>query len=395
MHPSPHPNQVRSACERCRRQKLRCLRQTASEPSCSRCTRLNLPCQSGPQRRVGRPPKRGLVPERSGAVAVADADPAAELVFLEGLLDDQTPDLAWNLASPSVFEEMEDIVLPMDHWLPAQDYEALPRDQYAIIQTNPQFDTLSHLNLEIYKMWDMMTTHGAKMSFEEFVCVTTSLDGVITTGIGSIQRFMRCMQEFLVVIKALHRRSGTRSVPKPRYKPQSAAPHRLMLTSDPCLSPAAPPEDLSSNSTTCSSSTLDSPTMFLVVSCYVQIIQYLELLLQMVHARLADTTIVYIEVGPMDFADVALIETSSQFALFCELVSHLLRQINLVVGLPSACSDRSIWTGLLKEQRYREMVNAELGAVEIEGGWTTRPGRLMDMTRAAKDLLEETSAMGF
>ncbi|KAF0325282.1 hypothetical protein GQ607_007609 [Colletotrichum asianum] len=51
-----HPNQKRSACERCRRQKLRCSRQdTEEEARCSRCARLGFPCVAGQRRRIGRP----------------------------------------------------------------------------------------------------------------------------------------------------------------------------------------------------------------------------------------------------------------------------------------------------------------------------------------------------
>ncbi|KAL5606491.1 hypothetical protein BROUX41_002897 [Berkeleyomyces rouxiae] len=53
---APHPNQRRSACERCRRLKLKCSRRTvANQTRCHRCKRLNFECIGGRQRKIGRP----------------------------------------------------------------------------------------------------------------------------------------------------------------------------------------------------------------------------------------------------------------------------------------------------------------------------------------------------
>ncbi|KAL2889942.1 Fusaric acid cluster transcription factor FUB10 [Ceratocystis lukuohia] len=53
---APHPNQRRSACERCRRQKLKCSKQdAANQPRCQRCARLGFECVEGRQRKIGRP----------------------------------------------------------------------------------------------------------------------------------------------------------------------------------------------------------------------------------------------------------------------------------------------------------------------------------------------------
>ena len=55
----------RLACNRCRRQKLRCSRDRIDSESCNRCLRANLNCTDRPPLPMGRPNKR-LVPEELG-----------------------------------------------------------------------------------------------------------------------------------------------------------------------------------------------------------------------------------------------------------------------------------------------------------------------------------------
>jgi hypothetical protein len=136
----------------------------------------------------------------------------------------------------------------------------------------------------------------------------------------------------------------------------------------------------------------DSPTMFLVISCYVQLIKHLEFVFKITFNSLSDPNQDLLESAPMAFADVPLVEPSTQFMLFSELIRHIMSQINLIIGFPSPWSSKSAWTGLMTCQRYKDMLNVELGSVE--DGWTTRPNKLMELNRITKLMLDEFSMMG-
>jgi hypothetical protein len=142
---------------------------------------------------------------------------------------------------------------------------------------------------------------------------------------------------------------------------------------------------------------IDSSSAFLVVSCFVMLIKSLESLFAMTHARLNDLSDGPIRSGlampEMMFIDIPIVEFSSQSLLFAEGVLHLLSQINVVLGFPSRWSGRSIWTGLLSTQRYRDLLNKELGYVD--GLWSTRPFRLTETIIMTKDLLQELAMMGY
>ncbi|KAH6885738.1 hypothetical protein B0T10DRAFT_491454 [Thelonectria olida] len=414
----PHPNQVRSACERCRRQKLRCTRPAAASASCARCTRLALNCQAGPQRRIGRPMKKdvGLLRKASGTATAADHGasigpevpprlvgdvnddalvPAAvgdDIRFLDGLLDNSTvaPGLDWYTAGTSPFgiSSPGGISLPMECWPGVRELEAPPGcDQHIVAPTNQHFEALSRLNVDIHKGWDNMLRFPAQPSFKDFICLPhPTMDGY-----KNLQLLMKNAQEFLGVIKALHRQLGTQPMSK---QTRSASPDLLALTTDASLSGSTTPSSGSSPTHDLPqlSTTHDSPTMFLVISCYVQLIRHIEMVLKIIYDSVADPTAEPVGRAPMAYADVPIIEASSQFILFCELVRHVVGQTNLVLGLPSVWTGRSAWTGLLRHERHRGMVNAELGAVD--GLWTTRPARLLDLTTMSKELFIELSMLG-
>ncbi|GJC83793.1 fusaric acid cluster transcription factor FUB10 [Colletotrichum liriopes] len=79
MTSTAHPNQRRSACERCRRQKLRCSRQDTDENRCSRCAKLGVECVAGQQRRIGRP----LLATATGRAKPATQSEDSQIISLD------------------------------------------------------------------------------------------------------------------------------------------------------------------------------------------------------------------------------------------------------------------------------------------------------------------------
>ncbi|KAF4471820.1 hypothetical protein FALBO_1257 [Fusarium albosuccineum] len=388
MHSSPHPNQVRSACERCRRQKLRCSRPVGASASCARCTRLNLTCQPGLQRRVGRPPKKDLVLRKPSEGPMSPGNSVDDMQFLQGLLDDPVPGLNWNLDTFCSYSP-ESLPFPMENWPAVRELDPPEIEQQIIVPSHTHFQTLSRLHEEIHKGWEHVSRIVAQATFKDFICDTSEM----ISGYENVQVAIKSAQEFLIVIKALHRQLGTRTVSSQGRSSQSNA---MALILDPCLSGAASPSSAGTPPGGIQAPpppVFDSPTMFLIISCYVQLIKHIELVVKSIYEAFNDTAQDLPGPAPMmHFADVPLIEASPQFVLFSELVRHILSQINLVLGLPSPWSGRSAWTGLLTSQRYRDMVNVELGA--MEGMWTTRPAKLLEINRVTKEMLIEFSMMG-
>ncbi|KAM0559331.1 hypothetical protein ACHAPJ_004353 [Fusarium lateritium] len=393
MHtPATHPNQVRSACERCRRQKLRCSRPVGPSASCARCTRLGLTCQPGLQRRVGRPPKKDavdLVIHKQSGQNSPDIHSTDDIQFIQGLLDDPT---AWNL-DPFCTYTPESLPFPMETWPAVQELDPPEIEQKIISPSAQLFETLSKLNVDSHRGWQFVSHMANNFPLGDFVCHDSNLVG----GYENIQIVLKAAQEFLVVLKTLHRQLGTRTVCSQGRRPQ-ARMAVLALTEVPTLSESTSPSSSGGTTPTSESSTpqpppvFDSPTMFLIISCYVQLIKHLEFVLKIIYSCISDPQQDLLDSAPMAFADVTLVEPSTQFVLFSEMFRHIMDQTNILMGLPCSWSSKSAWTGLLTCQRYRDMLNTELGSVE--DGWTTRPAKLMEINRITKGMLDEFTMMG-
>ncbi|KAH7153073.1 hypothetical protein EDB81DRAFT_444602 [Dactylonectria macrodidyma] len=402
--PVPHPNQVRSACQRCRRQKLRCVRlaaaTTSSPPSssCARCSRLGLSCESGSQRRIGRPTKRD-----TARVKASGPGPSAdEMPFLDSLPDDDgtAPSSDWAVAFNAQFGLGCPETMPLESWPRIQDVELpLPVPELSscqvVLPSISDFETLSRLNVDVRKGLEYIERYKVQPTFSFFICAThDGIDGM--NGYKNAQMLMTHVQQFLDIIKALHRQLGTRITPAQANPP---SPNPFTLALDPSIIGSGTPSPTGVSSTRASpgddsplSATHDAPTLLLVISCYVQLIKHIETALKIVYDSVNNPVEEVVVGAPMSYADVPVIHVSTQFILFCELLTHAIAQVNLVLGLPSPWSGRSAWTGLLRHERYRNLLNAELGSVE--GAWTTRPAKLLEKTRKTKEIFVELSMLG-
>lgn len=74
---SPGSSSKRFACDRCRGQKLRCVRECASHETCKRCFRVGAVCVTSPPLRMGRPSRAGSGGRRRSTNLVEGRAPTA------------------------------------------------------------------------------------------------------------------------------------------------------------------------------------------------------------------------------------------------------------------------------------------------------------------------------
>jgi hypothetical protein len=140
---------------------------------------------------------------------------------------------------------------------------------------------------------------------------------------------------------------------------------------------------------------LDSPTALLIISCFSQIVQHLEIFYSISQSRLLDPTAPLVPpAANASFAGIPIVEFLPQGALFSEVLRNNLAQIIIILGLPTEpwWSGKTVWTGLLAEQRFRDLLNHELGSVE--NGWTTRPSSVIMVMDKTKKLLTDAMMSG-
>ena len=112
-----HPSQRRISCEACRKSKTKCQRLRVDDVKCIRCTLANADCDTGTQRKVGRPKRKAVafsVPEDPSATKrkkiSADSESHANLANEDSLVQHGTELSEIHLEFPEI------------HDAPSQDY---------------------------------------------------------------------------------------------------------------------------------------------------------------------------------------------------------------------------------------------------------------------------------
>ena len=375
-----HPSQVRSSCERCRRHKLRCKREPATAVQCSTCLRLGHECVSGQQRKVGRPMKRGkdLVAVRGSSLAQLDREiqllvPQTEPQHFDWMFDEGAhlfPNPTWDQALAS----FNDASLLPELSLPGKD------DFLTIRTPDVHFATLSRLNCRLNaasNVFDKASANGVTLDGLVWgMCID---EGDMKTPLGrhGLKVLLETAQEFLKAIRAIHQKVGI---------------HLRPSTSEDPFADPSPSVELQK---------VDSPTAFLVISCFSQVLKILELVYVIITTRFYQPSVLnpgppqYVIPSTISFADVNIPDFTTQMSVFSEMSRHLLVQMMLVLGLPGTrWPGGTAWNGLLQDDKYRNMLNDELGCAS-DGLWTRRPANVLAMMNTAREMILVQSMSGY
>lgn len=135
----------RSACERCRAQKLRCQRSIPGQSQCDRCAKIGYSCSTFAMLPTGRPrlSKKGLFHERQGQRPVSSQPPGFRNLSMENTVEFR-PDLSNNDTSDrtGLYERTEPVSWGLG--VPLVDAIVMP-------QVGPHIDT-SNLDFDGYNL---------------------------------------------------------------------------------------------------------------------------------------------------------------------------------------------------------------------------------------------------
>lgn len=386
MH-TPHPSQIRSSCERCRKQKLRCSRQPGAgvnEP-CARCARLGFLCEAGLQRKIGRPGKTN--PPTAPAVDTSiteiylNDDPVVDLSAQEPthLLEPSLSHGLWDGTIDDGFLSDPNLNVMDFNWPstprtimpppppPSNSSTSTRSTQLATVH-DPDFDNLSKVNILLRTLYYRLAVPRPREDTD--LCTNLSVGDL--PDLDVYQGTMKVTQDFLRILKSIHRQLWVRAKVNSQMSPASAADR----------------EDGGQTQ-----SPLDRATTVLIVSCYVQLIQLYEVMVKEFDVFCTLTKGSTMATDPLDFAGTPIVDFSSQAIIFTELSNHLLRQINLVVGMPGAWSGKTPWTGLLTGKSDQELLQRELNGPRGAADWSIRPKKMMEDIQSFRMLMEECSML--
>jgi hypothetical protein len=137
---------------------------------------------------------------------------------------------------------------------------------------------------------------------------------------------------------------------------------------------------------------LDIATTLLIVSCFVQLIEVFESLLNMFELFARFTMGETLVNEGLVFADVQIPDFTTQVVMFSEMVRHVLTQINVVIGVPGTRRLNTIWVGLLTDPKGQEILKRELGG-NNQQDWSERPKRLITGIDRLKGVVEEAAML--
>lgn len=368
-----HPNQKRSACERCRRQKLRCSRQDSDETRCSRCARLDFNCIAGQQRRIGRPSRarlsenatptrrpEGDEPANDAAAVGSAAGPEihARPIGFSAENDPLTEPPASGTGAPPLdpnetiydlfeFDELpwdDGIALAMDQnstlvnlTLEADVVDAPPIDPAT---QHKALAKLSKINVDLHSYLSNIEMSRDRLDFCAFTHPESSLS---VAGVTIIELTLVAFQDVVGVLSDLqgaclvHRESPTThtTLPVPLHpardclgnQPGSSAPS---MTPESSAFSALVPRQTGSRA----SGVIGQPLALIVTSCYIQIIGLLEEILIQIHERLG--VLPAGPVGPIEgikFGAVPIGDGRLQGLIFIQIVTSLLDKAERHLGV--------------------------------------------------------------
>lgn len=345
----PRSSLRRTACDRCRTQKLKCLRDDG-QPKCIRCTRLNVACEVGRPGRPGRPRKPDLAAAAAAAASTfsSSSSPNGAIGSWDAIDQQQDLFLGNELLDSEIGNHGEsgdfaigvgDYDLPMEiEEYPSQaplqddsnidpaltgDQEVADRSQ-VITSVPPAVNQheclreLSQLNVELHAQTTMLKENRDSLNLGSFVCVLPHLGGdddgltICERCMIYCQRLHRIMAKLVEILKTQSRVVGeSRSLFY--YDEDTVTPEALNGNCSDLSAlvepPHAPTGTTTTTTTTSSSSSstptptttptaititedeggppaLDGPVVLVLVSCYAQVISVHETIFAHIHRRL-------------------------------------------------------------------------------------------------------------
>ncbi|KAI0384689.1 hypothetical protein F5Y04DRAFT_219384 [Hypomontagnella monticulosa] len=440
MSTTPHPRSSlrRTACDRCRHSKLRCLRDE-NQQKCTRCLRLELRCEVAPAKPPGRPRKS------TSATHATPSEPAEYSATPSAQTQEDGSQSSLRIESsvlPS--QSSEDLLSPFDehqqqdgslfHHQPAPSHASINGFNLAHLtsltsmplsesrtpewQETTRFDgglapnrdplevhslftakldrheclkELSHLNVDLNSQWQTLQElrDDGKVSFVTFIDhpPPPAGDGVSLAEklLVMSQRFQQAITNLIWVMRNEARPvSGVTSILTEDEHTHGPLCNIAMPLPTPRSQGAdsnqASPEDI----VTEQDGALETPFVCALVSCYVQIINLWEIMFVHVQRRISN-----IDHDPLTLSDPSkgvqmgvfyIYGGRLQSMFFCQAVLYFLDNIDRGLGLIPEQRELGA-SGLLSHSRHFDLLQKELGGPMSKGE--------NERVRTLKDLVEK------
>ncbi|RYP47850.1 hypothetical protein DL768_006167 [Monosporascus sp. mg162] len=314
----PKSSLRRTACDRCRAQKLRCLRD-GTQPKCTRCTRLGVACEVGRAGQPGRPRRSGATATAASSASTSEdmrpadgSDEAVQnatgassqdhvlgdeyLALGDGgrLLGDSTGDDGdgTNLQSAMPPQPRQDDAIAStsgnQEVATSRSYFGHGAELTASVDQHGCLRELSRLNIDLHAQTTVLRENRASVNVATLVTATRPPEG---DGVTICERALIFAQKFHAIIDNLD------SILKNQSRVYEPSGPLFDYAEDPLLADmfaSLDPSIAMSEDFACTAGldegssppSPDTPVVLLLVSCYVQIIELFETIFVLIHRRL-------------------------------------------------------------------------------------------------------------
>ncbi|RYO85937.1 hypothetical protein DL766_005745 [Monosporascus sp. MC13-8B] len=411
----PKSSLRRTACDRCRAQKLRCLRD-GTQPKCTRCTRLGVACEVGRAGRPGRPRRPGLTTTAASSDFTNEVQDATDAPSQGPVLgNDESLTLGVGQFLGDFTGEGGGSSLPSAMSPPRRDdviTSTFGNQEVAAnrscfghgaeytgsVDQHGCLRELSRLNIDLHAQTTTLRENRTSMSIAMLVTATHSSerDGVTTI----CERALNFAQKFHAIIDNLD------SILKNRSRVYEPSGPPFDYAEDPSLADMFAGQDPSiamsedfaytiAHDEGSSSPSPDTPVALLLVSCYVQIIELFETIFVHIHRRLR-----YLDTDPIPSFDRAKglrigafysFDGRMESIIYAQVVACLLDRVERGLGLlpdqeryngPGAGFGGRARSGLLSRPHHFDLLQRELD--EKGPGPSARPRALRDTVENAR-----------
>ncbi|KAI0180762.1 hypothetical protein GGR52DRAFT_4444 [Hypoxylon sp. FL1284] len=413
----------RTACDRCRHSKLRCLRDKNHE-KCDRCLRLELRCEVAPAKPPGRPRK---------VVSSPPPAPSGELLDHVDIASPQLGDVDFDPPEPTRGEPMPgELRSGMDDnqqvgtifgqkpmpshshvngwtltsaaqspsgmrapdWYETSAFDAgLPpmRDPLEVhslfttkLDRHECIKELSQLNVDLHDQCQNLREliDSGKIRFSTFIDHQPPPAG---DGVSIAEKLLIMSQRFQQAVTNLG--WVVKNEPNPPYRSATAVDE--YSETNPALrgiDPTTPAGEAGCSGPIAQHDLLDTPFAFLLISCYVQMISLWETMFVHVHRRITGA-----DMWPLTFSDPGKGIQMGQFYIFsgrlqsmffCQAVLYFIDNIDRGLSiLPEQRAQGA--SGLLSHPHYFNLLQKELGG-QVNKGVSERVSTLLGSVERAR-----------
>ncbi|KAI8634471.1 hypothetical protein F5Y19DRAFT_212465 [Xylariaceae sp. FL1651] len=422
MSSSSRSTLQRTACDICRKHKLKCLRDN-THPDCLRCVRLHLRCEIAPARRPGRPRKDATKIDGDDEVdssAAADAAEPASARYLPPQVESLPPVDGSRLPSdpPGCFPQ-----LPTDNYyfrltaalagpqpwgidfatignpsVPSTANLDLKNPFAASLSKDQCLQELLQLNRDFHIQWQAIQAMEGNVSFETFIGhLPPPFGDGLSIAEKCLMMALRFQQAIINLDWIMKHEPKLLGISPQQFS--SISPDGIGSMMNRLLTISQVDESITSeNEVSDNRASTDQPRMFLetpfvclLVSCYVHTISLFEAMFVHIHRRnhnLDTDPVAHVDPNKgLQMGAFYIFSGRLQGQVIAVIVTYFLDNIERGLGLLPGIRDNSTF-GLLSRPQHFELVQSELGSAGRE---SQRPQALRASVEACRRTLQSAT----